>query len=637
MESIELELRIVGLSGRRYRAVVDKSAFGKGASHLFELPEDSPLLSDGSLTGWRTLRRRSKPRDKTMLRALIERGKDLFGRVFEGEVYLAFRRSLELAQQNGHWFRLQLSFEAAPDAAEWPWEALVGPGDQTLALHQRVSIERRPRLPPGRVVLPPKVSAKPRILAAGASPADLTPIDVDAELKWLRGAWGKKASLKSIKAASRLDLDKALAENPGYDLIHLFGHGDFEDQEGGIWLQGPSGQSVRLSSKELLTYLRVPPPFVFLNVCHGGRSAADPTAGLAEALLGAGVGAVVAMQREITDPGAVTLAKGFYQRLAAGRTLVEAMAAARNMERDDCDWAVPILYLAGDDFALLPPKEDKPESLEAPTPAPEPKPWLPALAAMPWRRRAALAAGLLVLTGAMFWSKASLKIPPIDENSRKRCPSPPGLDLQLLYVKGGTFLQGSDSGVDTQPSHKVTLTEDFCLGRFELTRDIYSDVMGKEPPPPSEARFPMASLLPDEVQEFLRKLNERDPAGAYRLPTEAQWEYAARAGTTTTFYFGDDVKELSRHGNCYNSDATASDGFDGPAPVGSFEANPWGFYDLYGNVWELVADRWDPRKPVRRGGAFDAAVVYCSSVARKEMTEDKQRTIGFRIARTPVR
>lgn len=709
MESIELELRISGVSGRRYRVVVERSAYGTGADHIFELPEASPLL--GGANPWRVLKRRQTTGDQTLLDALVLRGKELFALVFERGVHNAFLQSYELAQKSKIWFRLRLSFEGAQEAAEWPWEALVGPAGKPLALMPKVSIERRPRLLPGLVTHSQLREGKPRLLVAGASPQEMGQISEDDEVKSIRGALGKKVTVKPLTSATRSELSAALGDEAAFDWVHLLGHGDFEQGEGGIWLQGASG-AVRLSSRELVTYLDGDVQFVFLNVCHGGRNdAEDPSAGLANALLQAGVRAVIAMQREVTDPGAVTLAEKFYREISQGKTLVEALAKARTkVKRDECDWAVPILYLAGDDFALLPPKNVAPLPPEE-RPEPSATPGPPQASSSSWQRWTALVAGLVMLVGTIRWASSdssepadpmvdhsaaataptnepeptqdvevvpakpqdppptmprnkettappsdpgprTAEFPDLDAKSRQRCPSPPGLDFQFIYVPGGIFMQGAKGDKDTQPPHQVTLTEGYCLSRFELTRDLYSAVMGQQPPPQSEARLPMASLAPDEVQKFLGKLNERDPAKSYRLPTEAEWEFAARAGTNTTFYFGEGVKELSRYGNCRDSDATADDRFDGPAPVGSFKANPWGFYDLYGNVWELVADRWgyyhlepqvDPRGPrhngkqVRRGGAFDASVDYCSSAARKPMTETRQKSIGLRIARTPVR
>ncbi len=230
----------------------------------------------------------------------------------------------------------------------------------------------------------------------------------------------------------------------------------------------------------------------------------------------------------------------------------------------------------------------------------------------------------------------------------KRCPSPVGLDFHLILVPKGTFLQGEDKGYEGfRPRHQVTLTEDYCLSRDEVTNGQWALVMGRAAPPRAESPLPVVSITWDETQGFSRVLNEREPGAVYRLPSEAEWEHAARAGSDTVFSFGNDEKLLLRFGNCRNESRPLK-----AMPVSSFAANAWGFRDMHGNVWEWVADHWssynsepatDPlgrnvnASHVRRGGAYDSAPDNCWSAARRNLGHDRMKTVGFRIARDPVR
>ena len=147
----------------------------------------------------------------------------------------------------------------------------------------------------------------------------------------------------------------------------------------------------------------------------------------------------------------------------------------------------------------------------------------------------------------------------------------------------------------------------FYLGKLEVTLAQWHAVMGTDPFTLSRSNpfYGMPGMAkritkPDhpapvswnDAQAFIRRLNEREGHNRYRLPTEAEWEYAARAGTTTAYWFGDDPRQLGRYA-WYGEDFATG----GTHPVGQKEPNPWGFYDIHGNVWEWVQDWYEERPP----------------------------------------
>lgn len=680
MENVELEIRISGLDGRRHRASVERGPSSVGGSRTFDLPEVAGVPAGAG--DWRDLRRQAAPQDRSVFSILNDQGRALFDLVFAGEIYVAFLRSYELAREGGLWFRLQLSFDHAPQAIDLPWEALVFAREgNALALLDRVSIERRLIKAPSIEV--PRVSADGRIraLIAGACPHGMDKISVEAERKWIKAALGKAVETRLLEHTSLSKLGKELADSAGFDLVHFLGHGDFETGEGGLWLEDERGDGVRLGSRELPATLRRPVSFVFLNVCHGGRSSANPFAGLAEALLRSGVRGVVAMRREISDKGAVALARQFYKCVAQGDTLTRALAKARQSVVDTHygDWAVPMLYLAGEDFALLPhplpigvllgPDLDPGETPEPGTdavPAPRRALFESEKGKTPWTLKRIVALVLMILVAAFgmwfVWPSRSpggdlpgpgpIPVPDPDIKTDPACPGPPDAGIQFALIPAGGFLQGNDKGKDEEkPAHLVELTAPYCLGRFEITRGQFAAVTQRKIPSPADDRLPAAEIRAAEVQEFLNVLNAADPEAKYRLPTEAQWEHAARAGTSSRYSFGEDEQQLFRYGNCLARDGS-NDGYDSAAPVGTFEPNAWGLYDMHGNVWELVQDYWsyytpgkavDPSGPdrgvswVRRGGAYNSAVENCRSSSRQDADPyRRQKTLGFRIVRTPL-
>jgi formylglycine-generating enzyme required for sulfatase activity len=226
----------------------------------------------------------------------------------------------------------------------------------------------------------------------------------------------------------------------------------------------------------------------------------------------------------------------------------------------------------------------------------------------------------------------------------------PGVEMEFVWIPSGKFLMGSPEGEEGRyenegPVHEVEITRGFWLGRYQVTQAQWRGVMGDNPSYFKGDERPVERVSWNDVQEFIRRLNERLGLTAYRLPTEAEWEYACRAGTRTRYWFGENDSELQYHawydGNSRNK----------THPVGQKKPNPWGLYDMHGNVWEWcqdwykkkyyeespAVDRGGPlsgRKRVLRGGSWLDIARDCRSGTRRSYAPGG-RTLnsGFRLAR----
>ncbi len=202
-----------------------------------------------------------------------------------------------------------------------------------------------------------------------------------------------------------------------------------------------------------------------------------------------------------------------------------------------------------------------------------------------------------------------------------------GVKLELVLIPAGEFLMGSpDSDKDALPSekpqHRVRITKPFYLGKYLVTQDQWQTVMDSNPSEFKGPKNPVEQVSWDECRTFLGKLNAKSAAGGgkFQLPSEAQWEYACRAGSKTRYCFGDDESKLGDYAWYEANSGNKTD------PVGEKKPNAWGLYDMHGNVWEWCEDWYADYKEsavddptgaatgslrVIRGGSWIRPAGYC--------------------------
>jgi formylglycine-generating enzyme required for sulfatase activity len=215
------------------------------------------------------------------------------------------------------------------------------------------------------------------------------------------------------------------------------------------------------------------------------------------------------------------------------------------------------------------------------------------------------------------------------------------IGMKFVLIPAGEFMMEEEEY--EKPVHNVTISKPFYLGVSPVTQKEWKAVMGDNPSYFKGDDLPVESVSWNDVQEFIKKLNEKENIDKYRLPSESEWEYAARAGTTTKYYFGDDESNLGDYAWYYdNSDSKTH-------PVGEKQPNPWGLYDMHGNVWEWVQDSWhanyngapddgsawedeDGAIRVYRGGGWRAPARYCRSAYRDgDDPGYRDCALGFRL------
>ena len=234
----------------------------------------------------------------------------------------------------------------------------------------------------------------------------------------------------------------------------------------------------------------------------------------------------------------------------------------------------------------------------------------------------------------------------------------PGVAMEFIYIPPGAFARGAAPGEEgpladsEEPQHHVELSRGFYLAKYELTQAQWRAVVGTQPWRRRQyvkegAQYPATYISWIEAEHFIQRLNKKAGKTLYRFPTEAEWEYACRAATTTRWFSGDDEQTLADY--AWISGNAWAVGEKYPHAVGQKAPNAWGLYDMHGNVWEWVAD-WegpygadkqiDPQGPaagerrVGRGGSFGTLGLGGRSASRFFSPPDaRSPDVGVRIAR----
>jgi formylglycine-generating enzyme required for sulfatase activity len=236
-----------------------------------------------------------------------------------------------------------------------------------------------------------------------------------------------------------------------------------------------------------------------------------------------------------------------------------------------------------------------------------------------------------------------------------------GVRIEMVVVPAGTFDMGSNSGdADEKPVHRVTISKAYLMGKYEVTQGQWKAVMGKNPSHfTGNDELPVEQVSWDECQEYIRRLNAKTGM-QFRLPTEAEWEYACRAGSTGDWagsldsmgWYYENAGRSRLSDSSWSAESMTNNG-NQTHPVGQKQPNGWGLFDMHGNVWEWCQDWYDEnyygRSPgtdpagavegsnrVFRGGCwFDTAARCRSANLNRYTPASRGYDLGFRLAGTP--
>lgn len=603
-----------------------------------------------------------------------EVGTRLFSALFRDDVKTALALNRPRRGDPGLRIRLLIDPRGAgcAEIAALPWELLYDPLEgEYLSKSPQFSIVRFLEGP--RAHSPQSLTGQLRVLAAICSPRELGPLDGGAERAAVL-CWSEipGVSVDVIEEATFDGVCARLAED--FHVFHFSGHGRLARGEGTLAFERADRGADLIKAELLAAHLLKAPSLqlAVLNACDSGKlprsAGADPFAGVTSALIRSAVPAVVGMQFPISDRAAACFARTLYTSLAAGNLIDAAVTEGRLAllrDQESLEWATPTLHLRVTDGRLFDRTEPPPAAVE-PTRI-EPPPLLPLAELEPSPKAHRLGplatTAALVLLAALAWGAW-----------RAIRPGEPGVESQADgrsdtdSASGGAGLSDARIAAAECPHERLpgfrwalisgdlelppdepggaprmlVVDEAICIGAYETTWGDLRSVLREEELPeedPQHAdKLPAYGVTWELAQKFLDRLNEGDPDRPFRLPTAEEWEFSARAASTADYSFGDDPLLLPDHGNC-QSRGPKNDGFDNdPAPVGSFQPNGFGLYDMHGNVWEWVSDPpgqdHEPDYRLRCGGSYANAPATCTASCTSAVQGDRSNSdTGFRIVR----
>ncbi len=364
-----------------YRVRIINSPAGQADANI-EWPF-SDLEIENFLLRIGNTRRGVRRLESTEMKAAREFGGALFNAVFDDEVRGRLRSSLSDARRQGAGLRFRLHLTDVPELADLPWEYLYDSNlDEFLVLSVQTPLIRYIDLP--RRTEPLTVELPLRILVMISSPSDYPELDVEQEFDTLVRGLGNLqrrgvVKLVRLEKATLAGLQRQLRKDE-YHIFHYIGHGGFDEQaqDGVLLLEDDKGRGRPVSGRYLGTLLHDQRlmRMAVLNACEGARtSRTDPFAGVAHSLVQKGIPAVIAMQFEITDEAAITLASEFYGAMADGYPVDASLSEARKAifaQNNDVEWGKPVLYMRSPDGRIFTPKAGAIPPPEAEPVMPEP-------------------------------------------------------------------------------------------------------------------------------------------------------------------------------------------------------------------------------------------------------------------------